>query len=233
MNWLKLKKFWRADMRKLIFWITLALMLTACSGLVSRVTKGEEGGTPAPIKKVLGAFYPIAGTQYQLANITTEQGESGRSGSYDFSQLFSYGRSDYSVYNYVFLDVKSESVYALLPTNVSVILSIQGYPAPNANIEPKIPVAWWLYTLVKTDSNEDGQLSYTDQKTLAISDVGGQGYTELISDVDQVLGDVYKDGNVLLLIYRTNGKNFLASIDLASRKVTRNAELPSFGEDVK
>lgn len=211
-----------------------ALMLTACGGLVGRTVKSIDGSnTPVPVKKVLGAFYPIDGTHFQLASIATEQGDSGSSRGYDFSQLFSYGRSDYSVYNYVFLDVDSESVYALLPTNDDAILSIQGYPVPNASVEPKVPVDWWLYTLVKSDTNKDQQLSYADLKTLAISDVGGKGYTELVSGVDQVLGDVYKDGNVLLLIYRSSGKNFLAHVDLNSRKVSKTTELPSFGADVK
>jgi hypothetical protein len=98
---------------------------------------------------------------------------------------------------------------------------------------PKIVVAWWLYTLVKADTTKDGQLSSADQKTLAISDVGGKGYTELVSGVDQVLGDAYKDGDILLLIYRTGDKNFLARVDLASRKVIKTTEIQSFGADVK
>lgn len=225
-------------MKRLIFALSaLALLLTACGGLVGRsargIESGENGGTPVAVTKVLGAFYPIEGTQYQLASISTAQGESSRAASYDFSQLFSYGRSDYSVYNYVFFDVENETVSPLLPSNANVITSIQGYPVPKSDVTPKIPVAWWLYTLVKKDTNEDGQLSYLDLKTLAISDVGGKGYTELVKDVDQVLGDVYKDGDILLLIYRANDKNFLARVDLVARKVSKTTELPSFGADVK
>lgn len=224
-------------MRKIFFALSaLVILLTSCSGLVGRSDGGKElnaSGTPVPVKKTLGIFYPIQGTQYQLASITPQQDEASRSANYDFSQLFSSGRYDYSVYNYVFLDTANESVYSLLPTNEDAILSIEGYPEPDPNATPKIPVAWWLYTLVKKDTNADGELSSADQETLAVSDVGGKGYTELIDGVDHVLADVYKDGNVLLIIYHTNGKNFLASIDLASRKVTKTTELPSFGEDVK
>ena len=210
----------------------LAIMLTACSGMVGRSGSKDaaNSGTPLPVKKILGSFHPIDGTQYQLASIDIPSEGGGR---FDFSQLFSSGRSDYGVYNYVFFDTQSESVYALLASNEDSILSIQGYPVPDANATPKVPVAWWFYTLVKDDTNQDGSLSSDDEKTLAISDVGGKGYTELVSGVDQVLGDVYKDGNILLLIYRTQGKNFLAHIDLPSRKVTQTTELPSFGDDVK
>lgn len=212
--------------------VLLAILLAACSGMVGRSGNKEIGasGTPIANPKILGSFYPIHGTHYQLASIISSgDGES----SYDFSQLFSRGRFDYSVYNYVFLDTQSESVYALLPNNEDSILSIQGYPVPDANATPTIPVAWWFYTLAKDDTNQDEKLTLADEKTLAISDVGGKGYTELVSGVDQVLGDVYKDGNILLLIYRAKGKNFLAHIDLTSRKVTQTTELPSFGDDVK
>ena len=43
------------------------IMLTACSMTASRPS-GMVNGTPAPVKKVLGAFYPIEGTHYQLAS---------------------------------------------------------------------------------------------------------------------------------------------------------------------
>ena len=202
--------------------------LTACMPPRSAET---INGTPVPVKKTLGSFYPIEGTHYQLASISTDQGESGRGA--DLSRLFSYGRSDYSVYNYVFLDVDGETVHALLPTNQNVILSIEGYPVSKTDDLTKVPVAWWLYTIVKEDTNQDQQLSYLDRKTLAVSDVAGNGYTEIITGVDQILADVFKDGNVLLIVYRANGKNFLAHVDLAARKVTSTSELPSFGEDVK
>lgn len=219
--------------RKSVFIFSLLLIaLTACSISASQPVE-LVNGTPVPVKKVLGGFYPIEGTHYQIAGIAPDRSESERGNGYDLSQLFSSGRLDYSVNNYVFLDVDSETVHALLPTNQNVILSVQGYPMPKANDIAKLPVAWWFYSIAKEDTNKDGRLSDSDKKTLSVSDVGGQGYTELIADVDGILGDAYKDGNVLVLIYRANDKNFLAHVDLLARKVTQTTELPSFGEDVK
>lgn len=219
-------------MRKIAFLFSVLLVtLTACNQSIGRPIEAVNG-TPVPVEKMLGAFYPIEGTQYQLASIATAQGEGGR--GYDLTDLFSRGRLDnYGVYNYVFLDVEAETVHALLPTNEYVILSIQGYPVPKSDELEKIPTAWWLYSIVKADTNQDKQFSYLDKKTLAVSDVGGQGYTEVITDVDQILADVFKEDNALLVIYRANDKNFLAHVDLAARKVTKTTELPSFGEDVK
>jgi hypothetical protein len=212
----------------LIFGI-LVTCLAACTMAATRPVE-IINGTPVSVEKVLGAFYAINGTHYQLASIDVPQ--EGRVVR-DLSQLFSTGRLDYGVYNYVFLDVDSETVHALLPNNQSFILSIRGYPFSETGDLPKVPVAWWLYTIVKEDTNHDGQLSSLDRKTLAVSDVAGNGYTEIIADVDRILGDVFKEGNALLIVYHANGKNFLAHVDLLTRKVTTTTELPFFGEDVK
>ncbi len=221
--------------RNVVFIFSVLLTtLTACTMNASRPPVEMVNGTPVPVKKVLGSFYPIEGTHYQIAGIAPDRSsENERVSGYDLSTLFSSRRMDYSVNNYVFLDVEAESVHALLPNNQNSILSIQGYPVPKSDDLEKTPVAWWLYTVVKVDTNEDGQLSYLDKKTLSVSDVGGNGYTEVIADVDQILADVFKNGNVLLVIYRANDKNFLARVDLSTRKVTQTTELPSFGEDVK
>lgn len=221
-------------MRKFILTLgLLAVFLTACSGLVGRSAKPTEGdATLVPVKKTLGAFYPIAGTHYQMAAISADTDGSG--GRFDLSELFTSRLYNYGAYNYVFLDVDAEKVRALLPNNESVILSIQGYPTPPDSTDlPQIPVSWWLYTVVKKDTDQNGQFTSTDLKTLSISDVGGNGYTELISDVEWVLGNIYKTGDKLLIIYRSKDKNFLTSIDLTTRKVITTSELPSFGNDVK
>lgn len=222
-------------MRKFILTLgLLTIFLTACSGLVGRSAKPTDGeATLVPVKKTLGLFYPIADTHYQMAAISASP-DSRDSGSYDLSQLFTSRRYDYGAYNYVFLDVNAEKVHALLPNNESLILSVQGYPTPTSSTDaPQIPVSWWLYTVVTKDTDQNSQLTSADLKTLSISDVGGNGYTELVSDVEWVLGNIYKTGDKLLVIYRSKDKNFLTSIDLTSHKVITTSELPSFGNDVK
>lgn len=222
-------------MRKMIlpFGILLVL-LTACSGLVGRSGQvGDATNTPLPDSKMLGTFYPIAGTHYQMSAIIDAPGSS-RSANTDYSELFTSRRYDYGVYNYVFLDVEAEKVHALLPHNSNIILSVHGYPTPisTADDVPPPPVSWWLYT-VQSDTDQDGKLTSKDLKTLSISDVGGLGYTELIHEVEYVLAEVSKDNNLLLVLYHSKDKNFMSSIDLASQKVIKTSELPSFGEDVK
>lgn len=219
------------DRKAVFLLVVLSVFLASCEQRINTPSNPMVNSTPVPAKKVLGSFYPIEGTHYQLASISAVPEE--REDVYDFSRLLSEGRSDYGVYNYVFLDVEAETVYPLLPNNETLIYSTQGYPLPKDTDVEKVPVAWWLYTLIKEDTNEDKEFSYLDKKTLAVSDVGGKGYAEVITGVDQILGDAFKAGDVLLIIYRAGDKNFLAHIDLAARKVTKTTELPSFGEDVK
>lgn len=220
--------------KRWVLGFVFVLALTACSRAASTPQAANSKGTPAPVAKVLGGFNVIDGTQYQIATISTAN-DSSESSRYDISQLFTYERSNYNIYNYVFLDVDKETVHALLPTNEYSILSIQGYPLPGPNTppDPKPPVSWWLYTIIKADTDHSRQFNYADKQTLAVSDVGGNGYTEIISDVDSVLGVAFKEGNALLIIYRSNHKNFLAHVHLPTRTVTNTLELPSFGEDVK
>jgi hypothetical protein len=212
----------------------LLILLTACSGLVGRSGQVIDAtNTPVPDSKMLGTFYPINGTHYQMAAIIDAPGSSRNSGS-DYSQLFTSRRYDYGVYNYVFLDVNAEKVHALLPHNSNIIQSVRGYPTPvsTADDVPPPPVSWWLYT-IQSDTDKDGKLTSEDLKTLSMSDVGGLGYTELIHDVERVLAEVYRDNNTLLVLYHSKDKNFMASIDLTTGKVIKTSELPSFGEDVQ
>ena len=194
--------------------------------------------TETPLIKTLGQFRSIEGTDYLIASVT---GSAGETSIYD--ELFSSGRwygsrDGYHQYNIVFLDIKTETVYPLMPTNDYEIISMEGFPKPipvydqSATAPPKIPIAWWLFSVVKSDTNQDGDFSSLDKQTLSVTDVGGKGYTELIPEVDDVLGTAYKNNDMLLVIYRSNEKNYLARIDLPSRQVSSTEEL-ALGEEIK
>jgi len=191
-----------------------------------------------PIVKILGEFRLIDGTDFSIASVTSTSSDSSI-----FNELFSAGRwngVNYGThqYNLVFLDIKTETVYPLLTTNDYEIISMESFPKPIYNLnqygppEQKEPIAWWLFAIVKSDTNQDKKFSSSDKKTLSIADVGGRGYTEIIQDVDDLLGTAYKNNDTLLIIYRSNGKDYMARIDLLSRKVSSTEELP-LGEEIK
>lgn len=192
-----------------------------------------------PIAKTLGNFRSIEGTDFLITSVT--------GGNYDtniLSELFSSGRwyggnYGYNQYNLVFLDITTETVYPLLDTNEYEITSMEGFPKPVPNFnnqsgpqQPATPIAWWLFSIVKSDTDMDEELSALDKKTLSIADVGGRGYTEIIQDVDDLLGTAFKNNETLLIIYRSNGTSYLARVDLPSRQVNSSEELP-LGDEIK
>jgi hypothetical protein len=124
----------------------------------------------------------------------------------------------------------SEQFQTLLPSNESIILNKTGLPSFDTNTAP---VKWWLYSVVNADTNQDKKLTDQDKFILAMSDVDGKNYVELIPDVDQLLGQFMKSDTVLFFFYRQNDKKYYAKIDLQARKVISTAEYPSFGADVK
>jgi hypothetical protein len=182
-------------------------------------------GTAEPAKKVLSQFSQITGTQILVAGVYQGENRSGL----DFS--LSSGRDySYNVYNYVFFDMGTEQFTTLLPANEYAILNKIGLPFSENSTGS---IKWWLYYVVKSDTNGDKQFSGQDKFTLAMSDLGGQNYTELIPAVDEALGQFMKSETVLLFFYRLGEKKYYAKIDLPSRSVVATTEYPSFGSDVK
>ena len=103
--------------------------------------------------------------------------------------------------------------------------------APTDKPEDFEPVRWWLYVLAKTDTDKNGILDYKDKITIGITDVGGNSPTELIPDIDSMLGNMLKN-DTLFVIYHSLDKNYVAKIDLPGRTVVSTNEM-SLGEDVK
>ena len=203
--------------------IGLAFSSLACS---STSRTAATSATPTSVAKVLGKFEPIEGTDYLVAPILPAISSSYSYSSYDSSS--SWGVA----YNYVFLNRTNDTFQQLLPTNEYVITFTEPLALPDANAETLI-THWWLYGIIKSDTNGDKALTLEDRITLAISDVGGTGYTEIITDVDEVYGHTLRDETTLLIIYRSNDHKYLTGIDLPGRSIVATAELPSLGSDVK
>jgi hypothetical protein len=144
------------------------------------------------------------------------------------------GYAGYSVYNYVFFDRESETFNRLLPTNDYVVLQIMGFPSGTATTDSEDfePVQWWSYLLVKEDTDKNGVLDYKDNLTLGVTDVGGNEPTELIMEIDHVLGQTLKGDDRLFVIFHLRGKNYVAKIDLPGRQLVSTTEL-ELGDDVK
>lgn len=169
-------------------------------------------------KRVLGYFNPVAGTSYLMAPINSTTG--GSSYKYD---------GDREAHNYVFFNTADESTLTLLPNNDHLFVATVSLPERHDGDKEAPPVKWFLYSLVTSDTDGDKELTYKDRRTLCVSDAGGVGFKELLTDVEQVYGQTLHDADTLLIIYRKGAKTYVTRINLPNRQVVSTKELPSFG----
>lgn len=219
----------------------LSFSTFACTRSAVTPQTSTNGGTPsapAPVEKTLSAFNPISGTDYLMAGIVPVA-VTRDSSLNPFEWISSSGYSSYTsynTYNYVFFNTVTGEYHRLLPDNNIVIFQTAGYPQPvydpNEPSKPAPPIEFWVYNVVKADINGDGFFDYRDKLTVAFSDVSGNGYTELIGNVDVILSEYYKDPATFLVIYNVNQKNFVAKINPVTREILSTTEM-DLGEDVQ
>jgi hypothetical protein len=177
-------------------------------------------------KRALGQFRAIPGTDYLIANIGSNgKGEYGSYGD-------GYGSSGYA-YNFVFMDTKDHSVIRLLPTNDYLLIETARYPEADKDDKNARPAKWMTYSIVKSDTNNDQKLSREDWEVMAVSDVSGKDYKELLSGIEKYYGQTMKDEATLIVIYQKDKKKYLSSIDLVNKTVISTNEMPNLGEDVE
>jgi hypothetical protein len=218
--------------KHLSWYIAVGISFSVLVGLVSckRAQMQEPRVTRASpkTKRSLGGFSRVDGTPYLWAAIGSESGRS------DYS-FFESGKSSYggNVYNYVFFDTVSESTDRLLPTNDCLIIGTTRYPELKDGDTAGLPVQWFLYSLVKRDSNGDKEFTYEDKKTIALSDFNGKNYVEVISDVESIFGQSMRGSNSLIVFYNKDAKRYFSVIDLLNKKLLTTKEMPSLGDDVQ
>lgn len=191
-----------------------------------------DPSAPIQAKWWLGDFAQIANTKYFMAAASSEQ-------SYEMSH---YEKGASAVRNYMFVDSTDKSARWLVPTNKYLFLGAeqlhekQMLPGEDfANkyggaVKPpdQAIVKWMRYLVVTADTNGDQRLTEKDQRVVAISTVSGEGYTELIRNVDAVMGSSLRNENTLIYFYESDKKYFIAEINLPQRQVTTTKELPKF-----
>lgn len=203
--------------------LVLSLYISAC---ITPSTTAPSAPTPIPLTKVLGKFEPIADTNYLVAPILQT---ANNSSTYNPLERNNSGGQ---IHNYIFLNRANGIFQQLLPTNEYVIANRKLLLWPDPQAETPI-TSGWLYTIIKSDTNDDKALTLADKTTLAISDVGGVMYSEMLTDVDEVYGDTLRDATTLLVVYRSNEQKYLAIIELSQQSMIATTELPSLGLDVE
>jgi hypothetical protein len=223
--------------RILLSLILVSFLVTGTACYRPTSSPDAAGSTPQPVEKHLSAFSPIEGTDYMIANISGNPADSAREAFSPFSwtERGYSGYSGYEIYNYVFFGSETETFNTLLPTNEYIVLQIVGFPSGTPTDKPEDfePVKWWLYVLIKEDTDQNKILDARDKMTIGVTDVGANAPTEVIPDVDDLLGHTLsKDQDTLFVIYHSVDKNYVAKIDLSGRQVVSTNEI-NLGTDVK
>jgi hypothetical protein len=228
----------------------LALLLVVLAGLgvwwvLARSTrksgrKGAGATIPAVTRsnpeapRVLGSFQRLAGTSFVMADI-----HSGNSRSYSSGLNFSSGGTlAWAVHNYIFLDLADRSCRRLVNTNDALFsgaeaITADGVYARIGEQHADTPaVRWLLFRVFKLDTNHDGRIDSDDLSTLALSDPGGRGYTELIGGIQSLYGRELSNSDTLVVVYESGGMKQVSVVNLPGRAVTSTSALPDLGPDV-
>jgi hypothetical protein len=162
----------------------------------------------------LGGFSRVEGTNYLMAPAFSKQNY----------QVSYYEKGASAVRNYLFVNAVDKSSRWLIPDNKALFLSSDRLSQGDVSNKP---MQWMKYEVIKADTNQDKRLTEKDQRAIAISSLTGEGYVELVKNIDELLGSQVQDENTLLLFYRSGQKRFVSEINLPKRQVTVTKELPS------
>jgi hypothetical protein len=223
------------------------LLTMSCGGGSRGVPAVDRNGDPSAneaaanseqAKLHLGAFQELAGSDYLIAPIT-----SASSREEYIKDASSSREENRYTRNFLFVNLADQSSHLLFPGHDLLILSSENLlekPAPKpAEAAAKNPppqdgdkaaekavnaVKWICYRVIKADTNLDKLLNANDLITIAISDVSGLNYTELLTDVRAVLHQTRR-GDGLSFIYIADGKNQIAEIDLQTKKLVASKPL--------
>jgi hypothetical protein len=234
------KQWW-----KLIGLVGIVVTLAGCSKAPVTSTTSSQVNVnttptplPAPKEVWMTQFEQLNGTPYLYAPIyVAEQAQKSivsqiKSGSYDSRKGDSDGTD---IRNYMFINRDNLSASKLLTNNSSRLIELEqiGEPAPPDKSNQDSSRAKWIKTVkalwhvrVLADTNGDKILNDLDRKQIAISDVSGANYTEIIKGIDQILFVYPKGLDRRLIIYTSGSKRFVADINIPKRQATVK-ELPA------
>lgn len=166
------------------------------------------------VKTSLGNFRELEGTPYLMAPINARL---------NYSQD-SVKKQAFTIRNYLFVNVNDKSIQQLVPKNDFLFVNAQEVVLERR--DDKIVRGIW-YEVVKADSNNDKRLDNNDKKTIAVSDVSGSDYTEVIDEVDRFLGSHQKNSRTLLVFYELDGREYIAEIDIRERVLVEKVVMPA------
>lgn len=166
------------------------------------------------VKTSLGNFKELEGTPYLMAPVSSQS---------DYLQDSSVKKLS-TIRNYLFVNANDKSTEQLVPGNDFLFLDAQEVVLKRR--DDQIVRGMW-YEVVKSDSNNDKRLDNNDKKTIAVSDVSGSDYTEVIDEVDRLLGSHQTNSRTLLIFYELDGREYIGEINIPKRVLVEKVVLPS------
>lgn len=163
----------------------------------------------------LGGFQQIRNTSFLISPVYSKQ-------EYSVGSIGS-GKSASATRNYLVLNSTDKSTKWVASTNKYLFLS-------NSEIHESTDAASKViglrFSVVQEDSNNDGRLTGEDVACLAMSDLDGGNFTPVVTGINAFLGEQQPEPDILLVFYRSGGKNYLAEVRISAKKVVETKELP-------
>jgi hypothetical protein len=166
------------------------------------------------VKTSLGNFSELEGTPYLMAPVNSQL---------DYRQDSS-GKKPSTIRNYLFVNVNDKSIQQLVPKNDFLFVNAQKVVLERR--DDQIVRGIW-YEVIKADSNNDKIIDNKDKKTIAVSDVSGSDYTEVIDEVDRFLGSHQKNSTTVLVFYELDGREYIGEIDIRERVLVEKVVMPA------
>lgn len=174
-------------------------------------SKGDEQYTLSELKHISGGNHVM---------LTLESNQDIDSGY--------YSKSARSERNYLFIDAHSGETRWLFPDNRQIITETRFFETEKTD-KGEGAVKAILYHVIKSDSTGDGRLTRNDVMSVALSRANGEGYKELISEVDTVVGCTKVDDNTAMIVYERNHTGYSALLDLNTLELGVEREVVMVG----
>jgi hypothetical protein len=212
--------------------ISLTLLWgTSCNRITNKVQTVQSAvnnSEPPRTKYVLGDFTLITGTDYLMAPVYVDYAGKDRSseyGSYASPAVKDYAPKGYSggsIHNFVIMNRQDLSSRRLFTNNKTAILDEQklGESATEGGKPIIKNIKALMYRVAKADTNGDKVIDQRDKQEIALADVDGTNYKELITGIDWVINIHSQSKDKRVVFYRTGQEYLAASIDIPSRSVT-------------
>jgi hypothetical protein len=192
---------------------------------VKSATVNQNNSDTNKLKYILSEFSLTNGTDYLMAAVYSDYAGNGRwSSPYASSEYGEYTKKDGSssfANNYMIMNRQNLASRKLFSDNKFVILDSQklGESGKEGTVSVIKNVKALMFRVVKADTNNDKILDNKDKQVIALADVDGSNYQELIVGIDRVLNIHSQSKDRRVVFYQIGKDYFAGSINIPSRSV--------------